>query len=706
MAIIIKPKKQSFYISGLFFCLSYLCVYGYLPSVAGLLVLVFFVAMQTVYAVAYFKNNERNYSFPYFLWILIYHTVAMSIIYYLFGFSKYILLVWIFINCSLMLFLKNEFNYKEFLSRVYQSAREMVIGIDLSNGVLLIILTYFAGNFLSSPIANGSPTPWINALPLDYILFFAATLIYLFCALKQKVNPLNTFGYFLAIIGLVACKYILSFGYDTLLHQAALNYIAENSKILPLTPYYIGQYVFELAIHYFTAWPFIIIERWFLPLMFIFLTIATGNYFLKCLNYKFGINIIPIAILALVPNQFYFSSPYAYSLVWGMVSVIFLFIYLVKGKMIDFKLALAASIASLFIHPFVGLSLAIGVVFVYLYINTNNGIKKNIIIAGSFLLSSFAVVASFSIYNWYNNHVILIADPIYYLKNFLNLFGDPIWYSKTSYSTGDWLIYIYEKYYFIFIFMAMIYAVCLKNKRKGIKKEYFLILFISFCSFISSWLFVSGIEISGYVYGDQINYSYRLLQAAKWLLWPLFLIFILKAFNIIKNIKNQTIFFLIIFASSLFFTINWYIIFPRNDDISRININNIRAVDYEAIDFIYKIENGKGGYLVFANQLFGAGAIQKYGFNPYYDSKWGNLFYYSIPMGSELNQRYEKIMSSETFNKNLIYEPMEDIGLNKSYLIVTDYWPLSKTAKQEILLESKANWIIKDNVEIYFFTFD
>ena len=110
-------------------------------------------------------------------------------------------------------------------------------------------------------------------------------------------------------------------------------------------------------------------------------------------------------------------------------------------------------------------------------------------------------------------------------------------------------------------------------------------------------------------------------------------------------------------------SVSLYLTYPRNDEISRLGVSNVRAVDYQIINTIHQREGGKNGYLVFANQLFGGEAIQKYGFDPYYQSPWGELFYYSTPMASENYKRFGLIMGEDNFDPELIYDIMRQVGV-------------------------------------------
>ncbi|MFH1030250.1 MAG: hypothetical protein V1770_03255 [bacterium] len=647
------------------------------------------------------KFNEKNFKLFSYIFLCVYCIISLSIFYYFLGLSALTLLAWLIITSFLAVVIGHKGAEAELDFTVLLKAKKKFEIIDSPSLIFIAAgISYLIANFFANPIKNGSPTPWINTSGLTFIIFFIITFLFLKNSFEKRNNIITVIFYFFLIISVISIKYVLSYGYDTMLHQASLQHIALQSRILPLTPFYIGQYVMELTINFFTGWSFIVIERWFLPVLSVAFLCLSGNYLLEKAGFKEMIAIAPIVALIMLPAQFTYTSPYAFSLLWGVVAVTFAHIFILSRRGCDYIGALLSALASTFIHPFVGLNVLVVVAGAWFYGKMDKRTKKIIVLSSVLLVESFIVLLSFGVYNWLRGSALVLADPFFYAHKFLSLFNDPIWYSRTAYSFWLSLIYLYEKLHFILIGafilgMTMIY-------RKRLKADIF-ILIASLGAFMSAWLFISSLEVSGYGYGDQLNYSFRLLQSSKWLLWPIVLLAFAAFFKFMAG-KRGIIKFLAIILFSSILTISWYLTYPRNDDISRINVNNIREVDYKAIDFIYGKEGGKDGYLVFANQLFGAGAIQKYGFEPYYNSTWGDLFYYSIPMGSEMNKRYEKIMSSEEFEPNNIYDAIRETGLRKAYFVVADYWPLAISAKRAIEKKANGYWNIENHkIDIYLF---
>jgi hypothetical protein len=690
-------NRQYLYLQILFFVFSILTLINHLP-ILGVLVLILLFwhhnQMMRHILVSWKCKNTKILS----LFIQSsYYIVSLTIFYYIFGLSTLAIITWLFITNSLMF--------------TFSIRRNIIVSMKIPTfnlnyllkkplNILVLLSTIFiSSNFFAHPIISGSPTPWINVNWLIFLIFFILTLGYISSLIKKQTHLISTVFFFFIIISVVSIKYVLSYGFDTLLHQSALKYISLNGQIDPLTPFYIGQYSLELLIHKFAGLSFLFLERCLVPVFLIFSMVLMGKYFSIRLKIKQYVYLIPIGILVIIPKHLFYTSPYAFALIWAIISIAFLYLYLNQNNKQDLYFSVITCFSSIFIHPFVGLNLLVGVLGVALFQKFKTKTSKVIFSSLMFILASTIVVLAFGLYAWLRDQTLILHDPIYFFRNFSAIFNDPIWYVHSTKNIFYILIYFYEKIHFFVILGISLLVLILDRKRFKANLAIFL---ISLSALISAWLFMSSLKISEFTYGDQVNYSFRLLQTSKWFLFPLIMTALVYLFNFLKRGRRFFQIIVALFLSIILLT-SWYITYPRNDEISRININNIREIDYQALDLIYNNENGKNGYLVFANQLFGAGAIQKYGFEPYYESQWGNIFYYSVPMGSELNKKYEQIMNLKEFDEEIIYEVLEDINLNKAYLIITDYWPLSDESRFKIEKESTQQWDINNQIQVYLF---
>ncbi len=699
-------KKQFFIIYGLFFCLLIFSLNGFLNGIVGFLALIVVFLSQYLLVKKYFfskVSNQASCDLLSFGTVSSYYIVSLSILYYSVGISSVVLSLGLSISylLSFLLFF-NTFTVLDIsLKKKFVSFYKSLNSFNSHDLIIIILSIYLLSNFFSNPVTNGSPTPWVNTTWLSFVIFFLISFFFIKKLIKGDSNILFiSVLYLFIVISVIAIKYVLSFGYDTLLHQASLTYIDLNGRIEPLTPFYIGQYVLEVLVYKASGLSFVLIERWLGPLFFWFVSIILGFYSSKHLSpFKSFIGLVPLAVLLLLPSFFTYTSPFAFSLTWIFFATAALWFYISTGQKEYYYVALLASLSSFFIHPFVCLNFLVALFYAKLYT------KKKVSIFGILFLiigSALAVPIFFLVFHWLKGQIVFLKDPFYYLSYFLAMFGDPAWYSLTSYSLGTYLIYLFEKFHLILLYLfVMFWLLISKKNRKG---NLFL-FFLSLGVLLGSWIFVAAIEVDGYGYGDQINYAYRLMGVAQWFLWLILYQFLVSFFLWLKMRKKITIFFLTILFSGLL-TISFYLTYPRNDEIARANVNNIRDIDYQALNYIYNREGGKSGYLVFANQIFGAAAIQKYGFSPYYQTSWGDVFYYSVPMSGEFNQRYEKIMNSSEFNRQLLDEAMFETGTTKAYFVITDYWPLNELSYKQMREQASDYYSIKEGkIEIFIFNY-
>lgn len=692
---IAKLKPQIIY--WLFFCLVIISLFGLLPGQLGLLVLFILFVFQCILlriVSANYGINISRFLAPIFL--LAYYLISLTAIYYISGLTRPILAVYFLINHVILFPAINNLQFFQelSLSSVKNELTKLIKSPTQILALISIIIIFII--IIIRPVLDGDPSPWTNFPTIGFFIFLGCTFILIADYSYKNYSTISTFLYYLLALSLVAIKYKLSYGFDTIIHQASLNQIANTGKILPLTPFYIGQYVIELVFHFFGNLDFTLIERFLIPIFFVLLTFLISEHFFISLKLKAHPIIIPIAALFLIPDQFFYSTPYALALIWAIIFSISLYIYLKQPNKIDFYLMIISAIATILIHPFVGLP------FIFIILGALNYQRtkyKKLNLFVTFISSSLIIFLCFTLFNIIVQRSVSLANPLSSWTFLVNIFTPPVWFNSLNTSLFFWLIYTYERF-FLLILGMIIAGYCLSQSKKRLADTILIILSLSFI--ISSWLFISAISISGYTYADQMNYSYRLIQISRWLLWPIWLMIFYYLFTFINSLRfwKRLVFLTFI---SLLICLNWYLTYPRNDEVSHMSINSIRQIDYDGVNLIYSMENGKTGYLVLANQLFGAAAVKTYGFGPYYQTPWGNLLYYSIPMSSEFHTRYEQITSENFFDYHSLAELMESSKVNRLYLIFTDYWQPEETTKAEIKSAASQYWNIGEQIEIYQF---
>ncbi len=108
-------------------------------------------------------------------------------------------------------------------------------------------------------------------------------------------------------------------------------------------------------------------------------------------------------------------------------------------------------------------------------------------------------------------------------------------------------------------------------------------------------------------------------------------------------------------------------------------------------------------YVVLANQQVSAAALKVFGFNNYYDSALGPIYFYPIPTGGPLYQYYLQMVYNQP-ERETTYQAMDLTGTNELYLVINKYWYES----DKIIKAAKVtadNWSKIANQEIYIFKY-
>jgi|GEM_PF-5429167 len=330
---------------GLLLAAGLLCIAGEITSWAGLAVLaIIFLAQRKFLAGKMEAGNMGDAGITSFFFLSSYYIFSLAVLYYIFGLNKIVLSLWLAAGLAPLFYGSIKEEKAAFRHSLKTAAGGAVnhfknLALDRPAALALAAMLFLSAYFFGNPIKNGSPTPWINAHWFAFVLFFGLSFFLIKRTLEKKNNDLVNLVFLFSVIGLVGLKYPYAYGFDTMLHQAALKHIAAYGQIAPLTPFYVGQYVLEIVFHFFTGWDFSIIERWFMPAAFAILIFLAGRYFLKKNMPAAPAGIIPIAVLFMIPSQFIYTSPYAFALLWAVIAVAALHAYFAGRRRSDYLFA-------------------------------------------------------------------------------------------------------------------------------------------------------------------------------------------------------------------------------------------------------------------------------------------------------------------------------------------------------------------------------
>ena len=214
-----------------------------------------------------------------------------------------------------------------------------------------------------------------------------------------------------------------------------------------------------------------------------------------------------------------------------------------------------------------------------------------------------------------------------------------------------------------------------------------------------SYLISSQILFSNLIDYEQANFSSRILILITIFFLPFIILELQKLLTLILAQKNTVKIIWLIFGIGLI-SVSLYISYPRFDHYFNSRGYSTSADDVAAVKFINK--DTTKPYLVLANQQVSVAALQELGFDHYYKTSAGQIFFYPIPTGGELYQYYLDMVYKNP-SKETMTKAKALTGVEEGYFIINKYWFQSSRIINEAKLSAKY-WKNINN-EIYIFKY-
>ena len=144
-----------------------------------------------------------------------------------------------------------------------------------------------------------------------------------------------------------------------------------------------------------------------------------------------------------------------------------------------------------------------------------------------------------------------------------------------------------------------------------------------------------------------------------------------------------------------------YLSYPRLDAYVNSRGYSVSSADILAVNSINK-QSAKP-YIVLANQQTSVASLKELGFNHYFTTPEGPVFFYPIPTGGKLYQYYLDMVDKNPDRKTMI-SSMDLVGVKESYFVISKYWWLSNRIIAEAKINADTYWEINDG-DIYVFKF-
>lgn len=523
-------------------------------------------------------------------------------------------------------------------------------------------------------------SPWL-VLPFGFFVLFAMTtwslLLVSFEASRRLFLSLTSLHFFVAF-SISAIVYAIGFGFDPFLHRAAEEALAATGAIEPKTILYAGQYTLIAALHLWTGISVHILDVWLLPVL-ASLTLPI----LGVIGFERGWGLsrgesqrASIFLLTLPFLPLTFTVPYNLTVLYLLWIV--LLAPLVRERGYAILLALIALLA-LFTHPLLGVPAVIFVVYVVGRAQFVSRPRLRMAWdAVSFVAFLSGVPVAMAISNAAKGVPLAATNPLTRLPYFFGLFTDPY-----QFGAIPWIWNALYQFRFnvpaVLLIVAVIFLFAwIKDARKHAVPYLLATLGILGSIFFLSTLFV----YKDVIVFEQSEYPLRLLHALFFLLFPLLAVTmarLLRKINARILLTSAALFLLATLA-----TISLFMSYPQSNIKAQFAGPSVSAADVRAVKWIEDDAKGEP-YLVLANQMTSAAAIQTFGFRTYLETDEGPLLWYPIPTGGPLYGFYSD-MTYWHPERSVAEGAAQFAHVKRVYFLTYAYWPgfelLSEVARQ------------------------
>lgn len=537
-------------------------------------------------------------------------------------------------------------------------------------------------------------SPW-EVLNYKFWIIFTLSNVALVFNLINKKSIRNVFllcvhFFLIASIGIIV--YTLGFGYDSFIHQATLNNIQNTGTIEPRLFMYIGQYGITFFAHHLSQIPLAMTNKLLLPILFALIWPSGLYYGLKYgFNWSYKNSYLAVLWSIFVGINFaVMTTPQ--SLAFLFLAFIIFILPEINKKEISSKFVLLVAIMTMTIHPMAGLPLLIiSGMFFSVRIEANSIIKG--IIKYSILILSTVVLPFFlALYQKLNGFSWseIFSTKLWPLVELPGL----SWHQNYNFPL-DMVHNIGSNYIWIYLMITLVGAYMIVKENKFIFfKRLLTFVVILVINYLIAKIFINfNLQIS-YQKTDYLN---RILYMIALSVLPVFLTAIyFWAKDVSKNKSIGQRSWLII-ITTIFVGISTYFSYPVYDKYKNSKSFNVTETDIKTVQMIQEDADGQN-YIVLANQMVGAAAIDQYGFAHYYN----NNFYYSMPLGVDnIYQNYLNMIEVNASREEAI-AAMDKAGVDNLYLVVNNYWHSAKSAIQQAEQSANEKILVDEGVNTVF----
>ncbi len=547
------------------------------------------------------------------------------------------------------------------------------------NYIYLLIYLFLAGAsfhyLLASQSTKALISPWQVTSGRFFIAYLLSSAVLIFILSRKNIDAgykiiLLSLHYFLSF-SVAIIVYKIGYGFDPFIHQATMSLIDSKGLVLPKPPYYLGEYSLIIIFHKISGLSIYLLNKFLVPLLAaLFLPLAAYR-FLKRADAEAGDNhslsefLTVLFLLALTFSPFIVTTPQNLTYLFLILTI---FVGL-AGQSAWIVLILALSTTA--IHPLSGLPALAWSAYLFLHEYqdritklTRQTITALIFIANALALPFALFISGGGNLKQLNHDLSFLITPFKNLFTSLGAAGREDWLSNALYFLAN----NYNLLLILIIFASLIYFYTSSRRATRSWRENGLILINS--SLIIAYILSSQIRFHDLINYEQNSYASRILV----IILLFFLPFVIEALNrLIKKIITLDLLSRIIWLAFgvALLSAALYLSYPRFDKYFNSRGYSTGQNDLAAVNLI--ASEASKPYIVLANQQVSAAALDQLGFDHYYETSSGPIYFYPIPTGGLLYQYY-LAMVYQSPNRATMKEAMTLAGVNESYLVVNKYW--------------------------------
>lgn len=498
-------------------------------------------------------------------------------------------------------------------------------------------------------------TPWQIISIWYFVTYAIGTLCLILLGRRSsKLLPIALTLQTALLYGTAVIVYQIGYGFDPFIHDAAINAIKKLGQIIPLTPYYLGQYGIVIGLETLTGLSTVFWDKLLVPgLAALFLPALVWRWLRHHHGAEKDWGLAAILLLFLPGTLFIVTTPQSLAFLFLIFALLWPSPRPTRGEQIVVWLCALAAAAT---QPIAGIP---AILLALHDLVRNRPLEKKVY---PLLLAGYTLAIPLAFYM-----LSLLNSGTAVSLVWPNVSTTFSWLIPQNPGREGWLmnaIYLFvDNWALITLLIAAVGAYIVWKQHSPELRRRFAWPAVAL---LAGALVTSSLDFHFLIAYEKTNYADRLLITAALFSLPL----IITACRVIAVRLEKVSREQLLAVSAIVIAIataSLYATYPRFDDYVNSHGYATSRADILAVRWIND-DSREQPYIVLANQQTSAAALREFGFSKYYN----NHFYYPIPTGGQLYQSYLDITAQPS--RKVITEVRQLTGVQTIYVVVNDYW--------------------------------